>query len=278
MQTATAEQPKTALAPVPTKPSLVSKMAGRFGVDADKLMTTLKTTAFKVKGGEATNEQMMALLIVADQYNLNPFTKEIYAFPDKFGGIVPIVGVDGWARIINENGKFDGMEFENHYASDGSLQAITCTMHRSDRQHPTKVTELLAECKLPTDPWATHPSRMLRHKAMIQCARIAFGFVGIYDEDEAQRIIEGESGRVPEQPTAITAINGAVTGKPVIEGETSTPQVTFTLVADKLQAAATAKDIDLLDAHATLIVEAPEDQQEGLTALYKKLRAGLAPT
>ncbi len=31
---------------------------------------------------------------------------------------------------------------------------------------------------------------MLRHKAMIQCARIAFGFGGIYDADEAERIIE----------------------------------------------------------------------------------------
>jgi hypothetical protein len=31
---------------------------------------------------------------------------------------------------------------------------------------------------------------MLRHKAMIQCARIAFGFGGIYEQDEAERIVE----------------------------------------------------------------------------------------
>ena len=31
---------------------------------------------------------------------------------------------------------------------------------------------------------------MLRHKAMIQCARLAFGFGGIYDQDEAERIVE----------------------------------------------------------------------------------------
>jgi hypothetical protein len=34
---------------------------------------------------------------------------------------------------------------------------------------------------------------MLRHKAMIQCARIAFGFGGIYDADEAERIIESQA-------------------------------------------------------------------------------------
>jgi hypothetical protein len=33
---------------------------------------------------------------------------------------------------------------------------------------------------------------MLRHKAMIQCARLAFGFVGIYEQDEAERIVEAE--------------------------------------------------------------------------------------
>jgi len=34
---------------------------------------------------------------------------------------------------------------------------------------------------------------MLRHKAYIQGARIAFGFSGIYDEDEKDRIIEAEA-------------------------------------------------------------------------------------
>ena len=42
----------------------------------------------------------MALLIVADQYGLNPFTREIFAFDDKRAGIVPVVSVDGWSRIL----------------------------------------------------------------------------------------------------------------------------------------------------------------------------------
>ena len=29
---------------------------------------------------------------------------------------------------------------------------------------------------------------MLRHKALIQCARVAFGFSGVYDEDDARQI------------------------------------------------------------------------------------------
>ena len=76
--------------------SLIQRMSNRFGVDADKLLSILKATAFRQKGEKAiSNEQLAALLVVAEQYNLNPFTKEIYAFPDKNNGIVPVVGVDG---------------------------------------------------------------------------------------------------------------------------------------------------------------------------------------
>ncbi|EOZ5205029.1 TPA: phage recombination protein Bet [Escherichia coli] len=92
--------------------TLAGKLAERVGmdsVDPQELITTLRQTAFK---GDASDAQFIALLIVANQYGLNPWTKEIYAFPDKQNGIVPVVGVDGWSRIINENQQFDGMDFE----------------------------------------------------------------------------------------------------------------------------------------------------------------------
>ncbi|EBR4477838.1 phage recombination protein Bet, partial [Salmonella enterica] len=42
----------------------------------------------------------------------------------------------------------------------------------------------------------SHPTRMLRHKTLIQCARLAFGFAGIFDQDEAERVIEGTAAEV----------------------------------------------------------------------------------
>jgi len=96
-----------------------------------------------------------------------------------------VVGVDGWARIINSHPQFDGMEFEQND------EQCTCIMYRKDRARPVKVTEYMVECKRANvGPWSSHPRRMLRHKAMIQCARIAFGYGGIYDQDEAERIVE----------------------------------------------------------------------------------------
>lgn len=168
------------------------KLAERFGMGAGRdVVDVLKATAFK---GSATDAQMTALMIVANQYSLNPFTKEIYAFPDKNNGIVPVVGVDGWARIINSHSQFDGMDFEQ------DAESCTCIIYRKDRSHPVRVTEFLAECKRGTGPWQSHPRRMLRHKAMIQAARLAFGFVGIYEQDEAERILESDTVQARHEP------------------------------------------------------------------------------
>jgi phage recombination protein Bet len=167
--------------------NLMAIMAEKYAIKQEELFGVLKKTCFKGSNGEqVTDEQMVALLVVSNQYNLNPFLKEIYAFPAKGGGIVPVVGVDGWFRIINERPEFDGIEF------DQTDKACKCTIYRKDRTRPVVITEYLDECKRNTEPWNTAPKRMLRHKAAIQCARIAFSFSGIKDEDEAERIAEFE--------------------------------------------------------------------------------------
>lgn len=180
------------------KKNIFAKIAARFSVDELILKKTLSETVFK----GATEAQTITLLIVADQYGLNPFTKEIYAFPSRSGGIVPIVGIDGWLRIINEHPQYDGMDFEQ------DDDECTCKMHRKDRKHPTVITEYFEECKKETDAWKKWPKRMLRHKSIIQCARVAFGFVGIYDEDEGRTIAEAEFTVTPEPLNMPTPTDG----------------------------------------------------------------------
>lgn len=205
--------------------TLTGKLAARFDIgDSTELIETLKQTAFK---GNVSDAQMTALLIVANQYGLNPWTKEIYAFPDKNNGIVPVVGVDGWSRIINGDDRFDGIEFEQDDTK------CTCKIYRKDRTRPVAVTEFMDECKRGTGPWQSHPKRMLRHKAMIQCARLAFGFAGIYDQDEAERITQGERDVSPASA--------------VMRGETDNPRRAELLRA--AEAIANTGDVDALRVH-----------------------------
>ena len=167
--------------------TLANKLATRLEIgEGQDLLETLKATAFR---GQVSDAQMTALMVVANQYGLNPWTKEIYAFPDKNNGIVPVVGVDGWSRIINGHPQFDGIEFEE------TDNTCTCIIYRKDRSRPTRVTEYMSECRRSNaGPWQSHPRRMLRHKATIQCARLAFGFTGIVEPDEAERIEEVHMG------------------------------------------------------------------------------------
>jgi len=155
-------------------------MAAKINVDPAKLHQTLKATVFK----NATDEELLALVVVANTYGLNPLLKELYAFPAKGGGIVPVVSIDGWVSMVNGHPQMDGMQFEEHSSDDGKLESITCRLWRKDRNRPIEVTEHLSECKRGTDPWKME-HRMLRHKALMQCARYAFGFSGVTDEDEA---------------------------------------------------------------------------------------------
>lgn len=166
--------------------SVITDLATSHGMSREQFEAALRAT---VVPANMNNAQFAAFCMVAKQYALNPILKEIYAFPSKGGGIIPIVSVDGWCNIINSNPALDGIEFEDHL-TDGKLTAITCKISRKDRAHPVECTEYMEECRKETDVWRKWPSRMLRHKVLIQCARYAFGLSGIYDEDEAQRMVE----------------------------------------------------------------------------------------
>ena len=318
-------------APLPARVTLLNKLSTRFAVDESKLLTTLKATAFKVKDGTVSDEQMTALMVVADQYGLNPFTRELFAFPDKQNGIVPVVSVDGWSRIINEHGALDGIEFRYGEKIETLPDAKPCPewceviIRRKDRSQPIIVREYLDEVYRPPfkgkdgyvskGPWQTHTKRFLRHKTLIQGSRIAFGFGGIYDEDEALRIIEGnviegtaetiterkepvlpayeQSAFEKNFPTWEGLIQqGKRTAKDIIDTVSSKAILSddqkkkieavkkaeiFVTFAQVAEKLNKATDIDVLNADADLIREVKDEtQRDELTALYNERKNQLA--
>lgn len=184
----------TAVAKIPAY-SPLSVMAERLHIDPGELENVVKLTVMPAKDAAGnkmvvSNEQFVSFLAVANNYQLDPLKKEIFAFPAKGGGIQAVVSIDGWLSIINSHPQFDGMELVENYA-DGKFVSVTCSIFRKDRSRPVVVTECLDECIRPTDPWKK-PKRMLRHKAAIQGARYAFGLGGIVEQDEAEAALGGE--------------------------------------------------------------------------------------
>lgn len=207
------------------RPTALAALATRLNVSEQVLTSTLKNTVFK----GATNEEFVSLVIVANAYNLNPMLKEIFAFPAKGGGIIPVVSVDGWVRIMNEHPQFDGIEFNDIVDDAGNLYAIESVIYRKDRDRPIKVTEYMDECKGAGPAWQKTPKRMLRHRALIQGNRVAFGFSGIYAEDEADTFVGtvqqdgGEVARNVTPPTReqVRIAHDAETGEIVDDEETA---------------------------------------------------------
>lgn len=198
---------------MPAQNKALAALAARLNINEQEVQNIVMRTLVSAKGNQQpTNEEFVTFLAIASEYNLNPLTKEIYAFSNR-GTIQPIVSIDGWLKIINSHPQFDGMEFQDNLDANGNLVSVTCSIYRKDRNRPTQVTEYMAECmdkSGKSEPWKRWPARMLRHKAAIQGARYAFGLSGFYDPDEADRIQQStEKDVTPKQSPVTAALNSS---------------------------------------------------------------------
>lgn len=146
-------------------------MASRFDVTPGALKDTLMKTAFK----GCSEAEFIALVIISNEYELNPMLREIYAFPKKGGGIQAIVGYDGWIKIANRHEQYDGYESEHLLDDKGAIIAAEGIVYRKDRNHPTKKMIYLKEFKRNTDPWNNAPSHMLDVRCFCHTVRLALG-------------------------------------------------------------------------------------------------------
>lgn len=172
---------------------LIARLAGRFGVEPNRLLKCLTTQVFKqADGRQPSNEELMVLLLVCENFGLSPFNREIYAFRGKNGDIVPVVSLDGWAKIVRSQKDFNGVSFrfsETTVKVAGCNQElpefVECAMRLKGVDEPIVIQEFMVECFNDKSPvWRKWPRRMLRTRAFIQCARLAFSLTGLYDEGE----------------------------------------------------------------------------------------------
>ena len=245
-------------------------LANRLQVSEAEVKQSLTQTVFK----GASDAQMTALLVVANEYGLNPFVKELFAFPSQ-NGIVPMVSIDGWLRIINDHPQFAGMDIVYAETITQIDKARPCpeyievTIHRKDRPHVSSpIREYLDECYRNTQPWNTMTRRMLRHKAIKEAARVTMGLHGIYDEDEAADILAREGKRI----VATGEVYEVVAEDVADTGEIIGPQDHEALLAEMertgLSQAAVAKNLE----HKANYTGPLEDMP---VRVYEPLMAGL---
>lgn len=167
----------------PRPMTALESLAARLDVSPKALQNTLFNTVFK----GCSEAEFIALVIVANTYNLNPLLREIYAFPKKGGGIQAIVGYDGWIRIANSHPQYDGFETVHIEDKDGNIRAAEGILYRKDRARPTKKLIYLKEFKRDTEPWNNSPSHMLDVRCFCQTVRLALGIpLGVEGIDDVE--------------------------------------------------------------------------------------------
>ena len=122
---------------------------------------------------EVTQETCLRLIA---EYRLNPRADEIDLVQFEEGRWQVFITVNGWAKLINAHPAFCGIEFsEASELHQGVPIWMGCTIYRTDRIKPIVIREYFTEMKTEHAAWQQMPRRMLRHRAMQQCARLAFG-------------------------------------------------------------------------------------------------------
>ena len=115
------------------------------------------------------------LLRLANKYQLDPLSDEISLLQGQDQTYQPFITIDGWSKLINHHPQYAGMSLrDSTELIDGVPAWMECTIYRNDRILPIVIKEYLEEVKTNHSSWSQMPRRMLRHKVIQQCARLAF--------------------------------------------------------------------------------------------------------
>lgn len=125
---------------------------------------------------EVPAKTILALLRMMQSLHLDPLCEEIGFTQYDDGQWQVFITIEGCSKLINQHPQFNGLAFaQAETLVDGVPEWIECSIYRKDRKIPTTVREYLAEVRGENEIWKKMPRRMLRHRALQQCVRLAIG-------------------------------------------------------------------------------------------------------
>ena len=167
---ATQARSKSIAAELGTFDKLIISAAKKLGSTATELSAWLSQIP---NTPQAVQHNALKLIT---KYGLDPFTDEIAIHQYEDNHWQAFITIDGWSKLINSHPSFSGISFTESEELIGGVPAwMGCAIYRSDRVVPTEVKEYLCEIQTEHSIWKEMPRRMLRHRVIAQCARLAFG-------------------------------------------------------------------------------------------------------
>jgi hypothetical protein len=123
---------------------------------------------------EVPAKTVLTLLRMMQTLHLDPLSEEIGFTQYDDGHWQVFITIEGCSKLLNQHPQFNGLVF--HQADtllEGVPEWVECSIYRKDRAIPTTVREYLTEVRGENTIWQKMPRRMLRHRALQQCVRLA---------------------------------------------------------------------------------------------------------
>lgn len=153
------------------------QLASFLGIEKGMMLDTLKAQCFKGKRpDEVSDAQLAAFVSTANALQVNPLLPGfLYAYPERNGGITPILGPDGTFKKLDEmisSGKLKGYKCDVKMGADGKPESATAIIQRGEGQLPAEYTAYFSEWCVTSNPnWQSRPRHMLWVRAIKQAAR-----------------------------------------------------------------------------------------------------------
>jgi hypothetical protein len=125
---------------------------------------------------EVPAKTILSLLRTIQHWHLDPLKEEIGFAQYEDGNWQVFISIDGCSKLLNEHTQFNGLAFNQaDTLIEGVPEWMECSIYRRDRIMPITVREYFVEVRYTNDLWQKMPRRMLRHRALQQCVRLAIG-------------------------------------------------------------------------------------------------------
>jgi hypothetical protein len=148
----------------------IAKTADALELSADELQAWINLQVM------APSHALLALLRIAREHHLDPLKEEVVLTLYDDYHWQAYITVEGYSKLLNNHPAFDGITFtQSEETNIGIPIWMECTIYRKDRSRPIVVREYFEEVKGDQVIWQKMPRRMLRHRVMQQCARLAMG-------------------------------------------------------------------------------------------------------
>ncbi len=199
---------------------IVDNAAAIMGCQPAKLLDLLRNVWHTSKGQpDLTPQEMFVGISLVARYGLDPIAREVYVTRSK-KGLMTIVGIDGWIKILCRTPHYDGHEVEIHEDANGKVDWVETRIHSKDRTYPATYKAFMSEyIKMGGFVAQQMPSHMLRLFSLRHAARQFVPLAGVTTEEEARWMT------VDKRSLATAQSVEDFTGEPEEPEKTTTPPV-----------------------------------------------------